>query len=82
MEAKHTADIKHGNWTIHFDPPPIPVRTMDWHFVHEDFDASYEGEEDGYVSNGLGGSAASPETCLREIAEIEEERGMTLKGAD
>ncbi len=74
-------DIKYGPWTIHFDPPPIPIRTMDWHFAHEDFDASWEGEEDGYVSNGLSGSAESVEACKREIAEIEADKGLPLTGA-
>lgn len=72
------SDIKFGPWTISYDPPPIPVRNCDWHFTHEDYDASYEGEEDGYVSNGLGGRAASVEACKREIADIEEDRGMPL----
>lgn len=71
-----TDRITYGDWTIHWDPPPIPIRTMDWHFTHRDYDASYEGEEDGYVSNGLGGSAESIEACKREIAEIEEDKGM------
>lgn len=68
--------IQYGEWAIHFDPPPIPVRTMDWEFVHSDYDASWEGEEDGYVDNGLSGRAESVEACKREIAEIEEDRGM------
>lgn len=76
------SEIRHGKWTIYFDPPPIPVRNMDWHFIHEDFDASWEGEEDGYSSNGLCGSAESVEACKREIAEIEEDRGMPLTGKD
>lgn len=74
-------EFKVGPWTVHYDPPPIPVRDCDWHFIHADYDASYEGEEDGYVSNGLGGSAASPEACLREIADMEEDKGMPLSVA-
>ena len=74
-------DIKHGKWTIHYDPPPIPTRSMDWGFSHEDFDASWEGEEDGYVSNGLSGRGASVEDCKAQIAEIEEDRGMPLTEA-
>lgn len=69
---------RHGKWTIHYDPPPIPVRNCDWHFTHEDYDASYEGEEDGWVSNGLGGHGASVEDCKVQIADIEEDRGMPL----
>ena len=65
--------ITYGDWTIHYDPPPIPIRTMDWHFLHRDFDASWEGKEDGWV-RGLCGSAESVEACKREIDEIEEAR--------
>lgn len=72
------SEIKFGPWTIHYDPPPIPVRNMDWSFTHEDYDASYEGPEDGWVSNGLGGRGASVEDCKAQIAEIEEDRGMAL----
>lgn len=64
---------KYGPWRIYFDPPPIPVRTMDWHFVHDNYDASYEGEEDGFVSNGLGGSCASFADALNECDEMEDE---------
>jgi hypothetical protein len=68
--------ITYGDWTIYFDPPPIPIRTMDWHFTHSNFDASYEGGEDGWTGNGLSGSAASAEACKREINDIEEDRAM------
>lgn len=68
------SDIHYGPWRIYFDPPPIPVRSMDWHFVHEDFDAW---TDDGdWRSNGLSGSAESIEACKAEIADIEEEKGM------
>lgn len=63
-----------GPWTIYFDPPPIPTRNMDWHFVHDNFDASYEGPEDGWVGNGLCGSGASVHDCLEQIAEIVDEQ--------
>lgn len=69
-------EIRHGKWTIAFDPPPIPVRDLDWSFHHEDYDASWEGEEDGWVSNGLGGRGVSVEDCKAQIADIEEDRDM------
>lgn len=72
------ADIKHGDWTISFDPPPIPHRNCDWQFSHRDFDASWEGEEDGYVTNGLSGYGPSVEDCMAQIADIEEDKGMPL----
>lgn len=66
--------VRHGLWTIFYDPPPIPTRSMDWGFAHDDFDASWEGEEDGYVSNGLGGRGSSVEDCKVQIADIEADR--------
>jgi hypothetical protein len=72
------ADIRYGLWSICFDRPPIPVRNCDWSFSHENFDASWEGEEDGYVTNGLSGYGASVEDCKAQIADIEEDRDMPL----
>jgi hypothetical protein len=60
---------QYGEWSISYDPPPIPVRTQDWSFTHRDYDASYEGPEDGWVSNGLGGRAASLDEAITEINE-------------
>lgn len=68
--------IRYGQWTIEFDPPPIPVRDSDWNFAHDDYDASYEGEEDGYVDNGLGGRASSIADAKAQIADIEADNGM------
>jgi hypothetical protein len=62
-----------GQWTITYDPPPIPIRDCDYRFSHDDFDASYEGEEDGWVGNGLSGTAPSLMAALAEIAMIEVE---------
>ena len=66
--------VRHGPWTIFYDPPPIPMRDCDYGFYHDDFDGSWEGEEGGYVSNGLGGRGASVEDCLAQIADMEAER--------
>lgn len=65
--------VQYGRWFIHYDPPPIPARNMDWHFVHDNYDASWEGEEDGWVSNGLGGSCGSFVDALNECDEMEDE---------
>lgn len=40
---------------------------------HRDFDASYEGEEDGWVGNGLSAWGRTREECLAAIADIEAE---------
>ena len=42
----------HRGWTISYDPPPIPCRDFDWSATGPNFDASYEGAEDGFVGNG------------------------------
>lgn len=65
--------VKHGKWTIYFDPPPIPARDLDWAFSHENYDASWEGEEDGWASNGLAGRGASIDDCKNQIADMEAE---------
>ncbi len=54
----------HG-YKIYHDPPPIPTRTEDWQFVHED----YDGPGDPRC-----GSAASLDACKQEIDEIEFDR--------
>lgn len=63
---------KYRGYTISYDPPPIPIRTMDWHWCSENFDA--EQESDGtWHSNGLCGHSASLEEAKRDIdAQIEE----------
>ena len=50
-----------GPWRIWFDPPPIPTRSCDWHYQHEDTD------ED--CPPWMNGSCATREDCLREIIE-------------
>jgi hypothetical protein len=65
-------------WSISFDFPPIPIRTMDWSATHPDYDASYEGEEDGWVSNGKHVTAATLDGVKAEIDAWIEENEPTL----
>jgi hypothetical protein len=58
---------KYRGWTIHYDPPPIPIRNFDWQAYGPNYDASYEGEEDGYVSNGEDACAPSRDKLIEEI---------------
>lgn len=60
-------------WQIYFDMPPIPSRAFDWHAVHPNYDASYEGPEDGWVDNGLQVFAGTYEDLLAEIDEKQAE---------
>jgi hypothetical protein len=65
--------VQYGPWFIRYDPPPIPCRNMDWHYIHDNYDASYEGPEDGWVDNGLSGTAASFAAALDGCDEIEDD---------
>ena len=56
-----------GRWWITYDPPPIPLRTMDWHFYHDD----YDGAPDAY--DGRAGHGSSWHDCVSQIQEMEEE---------
>jgi hypothetical protein len=55
--------IEHGRW-----PEPAFIAT------HADYDASYEGPENGWVSNGLFASGATLDAIKAEIDDIEESR--------
>jgi hypothetical protein len=54
-------------WLVSYDPKPIPIRDFDWTATGPDFDASWEGEEDGYVSSGGQVSAATRDELITEI---------------
>lgn len=58
-----------GKWTIHFDPPPIPDRNHDWHYVHADYDGAPDGLD---RHDGRCGACASIEDCFREIIEFKD----------
>lgn len=63
-------------WTIHYDPPPIPIRDFDWRATGPNYDASWEGEEDGWVDNGEKAEARTRELLLIEIDNWFEENGQ------
>ena len=58
-------------WQIYFDMPPIPCRDYDWSATGPNYDASYEGEEDGWVSSGGHVHAATYEELLMAIDDWE-----------
>lgn len=60
------ADTYRG-WTISYDPPPIPIRDFDWRATGPNYDASYEGAEDGWVDNGEKASATTRGALIAEI---------------
>lgn len=67
-----TQGIRYGNYHIYYDPPPIPIRSCDWHYVHDDYDGAPI-FSDGPPADHRCGSAASVEDCKREIDELEQE---------
>jgi hypothetical protein len=67
---------KYRGYTITYDPPPIPIRTMDWSWCSDNYDAWTDDGE--WTSNGLAGHSASLEEAKRDIdeqiAELEDEK--------
>ena len=55
---------KHIGWTVSYNPKPIPDRSFDWDYVHDDYD---EGSD-------LCGAVAHLVTAIMEIEEIEENK--------
>lgn len=65
-----TADAHHyRGWTISQGRWPEP----EWSATGPNFDASYEGEEDGFVGNGECAYASTREALITEIDEWFEE---------
>lgn len=56
--TKLPTETLYRGYRIYFDPPPIPTRNCDWHFVHED----YDGPEDHRAGHG-----GSEQECRDEI---------------
>ena len=58
--------ISYRGYVITYDPPPVPVREWDWHFVHEQFDGAPD------AGDYRCGDAASLTDCMCEIDLIED----------
>lgn len=65
----NTSEAIPEGWTISSDLWPFPEFTA----THADYDASYEGEEDGWADNGLIATGKTRAEVLAEIAVIEAE---------
>jgi len=57
--------VSYRGYIITFDPPPIPVRTSDYHYVHSDFCCP--------ECDNRHGSCGSVLECMEEIDQIIEE---------
>ena len=64
-----TLPREYRGWTVDFDMKPIPYRGADWTATHPDYDASYEGPEDGWVGSHTVLTAATEEELWAEIDE-------------
>ena len=60
---------QYRNYTISYNPPPIPIRTMDWEFSHKD----YDGPEDNRC-----GHAGSLDEAMAEIDYLEDDGAVYM----
>lgn len=51
------------------DPKPIPTRAFDWSATTDNYDASYEGPEDGWVANEPVGYGATEEAAVADLKQ-------------
>ncbi len=63
---------KYRGFTIEHEFPPIPIRAMDWSATSDDFDASWEGPEDGWKTDGTVLYAATRDELISMIDEYHE----------
>lgn len=61
-------------WSIYYDPPPIPIRDFDWRAISPNYDASYEGPEDGWEDNGEKAYGRTRDELIKEIDAWFDER--------
>ena len=66
------AVVRVGKWTIRYDPPPIPVRNMDYCGVHDDYDGGPMYADD-LPSDRRCIRGASVEDVVEQIRELEAE---------
>lgn len=74
-----TLPREYRGWTVDFDMKPIPYRGADWTATHPDYDASYEGPEDGWVGSHPVLTAATEKELWAEIDEWELDREESLR---
>ena len=54
-------------WKIHYDYPPIPLRSLDWSATSPDYDVDYNDEDGFVVCGGQQVHAATREALIGEI---------------
>lgn len=65
-ESKATPPTTYRGYHIYFDAPPIPTRSCDWHFYHDDYDGAPDAGDNRY------GHGPTEADCREQIDEIEE----------
>jgi hypothetical protein len=72
LKAPKTAPAEtYRGYQIYFDPPPIPTRNCDWHFVHDDYDGAPNEPDEGPADHRCG-SGSSIEDCKAQIDDIDD----------
>lgn len=64
--------VRLGKWLISYDPPPIPVRDLDYVGVHDDFDGAPT-YSDGPCTDNRCVRGSSVEDVKEQILELESE---------
>jgi hypothetical protein len=62
--------VRYRDYILWCDPPPIPIRCMDYHYAHDDYDGA-PNEPGGPPADNRCGSATSIEACREAIDELE-----------
>jgi hypothetical protein len=66
---------------IYYDPPPIPDRNYDWHFVADDYEAEMH-SENVWISNGRAGDGRTRNSCIDQVNELLAEEAWERARAD
>ena len=67
--------VAYRGWWITYDPPPIPVRTCDWQYWHDDYDGAPMYGDEGPADNRCGSAASEADARAEIDAWIEENEG-------
>lgn len=73
--AKYQPGHTYRGWNVHYDNPPIPIRSMDWSATSPDYDVDCD--EDGFfVCAGQQVHAATYDELIAEIDAHIAEQGQ------
>jgi len=71
-------ELKYRGYTITHNPKPIPLRSFDWDFAHDDYDGAVDSKDDRC---GSVGSEAAAVLEIQRLTKGEESETMTLEEA-